>query len=135
MISESNNQKYEGINKMETAFSRRDFLKYIGVSLTTLVSSGYANTIRPLAQESKPEKPNILLIVSDDQGWGDTTCNWKNTDIETPVMDEIAKTGIRFTQFYVNLSVRQPGLLFLPDSTLWKTACGEALRKQRITIE
>jgi arylsulfatase A-like enzyme len=102
MISESNNQKYEGINKMETAFSRRDFLKYIGVSLTTLVSSGYANTIRPLAQESKPEKPNILLIVSDDQGWGDTTCNWKNTDIETPVMDEIAKTGIRFTQFYVN---------------------------------
>jgi len=87
---------------MEITVSRRDFLKYIGMGLTTLVSSGYANTIKPLAQESKSEKPNILLIVSDDQGWGDTTCNWKNTDIDTPVMDEIAKTGVRFTQFYVN---------------------------------
>ncbi len=87
---------------METTFSRRDFLKCIGVSLTTLVSTGCANTVKFSAPETTAEKPNILLIVSDDQGWGDTSCNWKNTDIETPVMDDIAKTGVRFTQFYVN---------------------------------
>src|SRR5688572_2562572 len=46
-------------------------------------------------------KPNIVLIVSDDQGYGDSTAYWK-TDLQTPVMDEIGRRGIRFTQFRVN---------------------------------
>jgi arylsulfatase A-like enzyme len=46
-------------------------------------------------------KPNILLIVTDDMGYGDSTAYWK-TDLQTPVMDEIARRGIRFTQFRVN---------------------------------
>lgn len=87
---------------METTFSRRDFLKGVGAGFTTLVMAGFANSVKLQASETTPAKPNILLIISDDQGWGDATCNWKNTDIETPVMDEIAKTGVRFTQFYVN---------------------------------
>src|SRR5215216_1795120 len=47
------------------------------------------------------DKPNIVLIVSDDQGYGDSTAYWK-TDLQTPVMDEIGRNGIRFTQFRVN---------------------------------
>ncbi|MHC4994529.1 MAG: sulfatase-like hydrolase/transferase [Planctomycetota bacterium] len=47
------------------------------------------------------DKPNILLIVSDDQGYGDASCNW-NTDLQTPVMDAIAAAGVRFTKFRVN---------------------------------
>ena len=46
-------------------------------------------------------KPNIVLIVSDDQGYGDSSGNWK-TDLQTPFMDEIGRNGIRFTQFRVN---------------------------------
>ncbi len=87
---------------METIFSRRDFLRGIGVGAATLITTGCANTVKHFDSEITSEKPNILLIVSDDQGWGDATCNWKKTDIETPVMDEIAKTGVRFSQFYVN---------------------------------
>ncbi|MDO8539885.1 MAG: sulfatase-like hydrolase/transferase [Opitutaceae bacterium] len=45
--------------------------------------------------------PNIVLIVTDDQGYGDCTSNWK-TDLQTPFMDEIARHGVRFTQFRVN---------------------------------
>ncbi|MEW6302277.1 MAG: sulfatase-like hydrolase/transferase [Verrucomicrobiota bacterium] len=45
--------------------------------------------------------PNIVLVVADDMGYGDTTANWK-TDLKTPAIDEIARQGIRFTQFRVN---------------------------------
>jgi arylsulfatase A-like enzyme len=45
--------------------------------------------------------PNILLIVADDMGYGDSTAYWK-TDLQTPVMDQIARDGIRFTSFRVN---------------------------------
>ncbi|MES2694233.1 MAG: sulfatase-like hydrolase/transferase [Verrucomicrobiota bacterium] len=46
-------------------------------------------------------RPNILLILSDDQGYGDTTANGP-TDLETPFIDSIAHAGIRFTHFRVN---------------------------------
>lgn len=46
-------------------------------------------------------RPNIVLIISDDQGYGDATSFW-NTDLETPSIDAIARAGIRFTQFRVN---------------------------------
>lgn len=46
--------------------------------------------------------PNILLILTDDQGYGDASCYWPDTDLRTPVMDRVAENGIRFTQFRVN---------------------------------
>ncbi len=51
---------------------------------------------------SKGERPNVLLILADDQGWGDLPTNWSRTDIRMPVMDAVGRTGIRFTSFYVN---------------------------------
>lgn len=46
--------------------------------------------------------PNILLVLTDDQGYGDATCYWPDTDLKTPVMDRVAANGIRFTRFRVN---------------------------------
>src|SRR5688572_6097652 len=45
-------------------------------------------------------KPNVLLIVSDDQGWPDLGVIGKK-DIQTPHLDRIAAEGVRGTQFYV----------------------------------
>lgn len=45
-------------------------------------------------------QPNVLLIVSDDQGWPDLGIIGKK-DIQTPHLDRIAKEGVRGTQFYV----------------------------------
>ena len=45
--------------------------------------------------------PNILLVVSDDQGYGDATC-YGESNLSTPVMDGIARRGIRFERFRVN---------------------------------
>lgn len=44
------------------------------------------------------EKPNIILIMSDDMGWSDIGCY--GGEIETPNLDALAKDGVRFTQFY-----------------------------------
>ena len=45
-------------------------------------------------------KPNIVIILADDQGWGDLSING-NTNIETPNIDNLAKQGVTFDRFYV----------------------------------
>ena len=45
-------------------------------------------------------RPNILFIVSDDQGWGDLPANWKDSDVLMPVLDRIAQQGVRFTNYH-----------------------------------
>ena len=47
------------------------------------------------------EKPNILIFLSDDQGWGDLSING-NTNLSTPNIDNIGKNGAIFERFYVS---------------------------------
>ena len=47
------------------------------------------------------EKPNIILIVTDDQGWGDVGYQGC-MDIPTPTLDRLANQGIRFSEGYVS---------------------------------
>ncbi|WP_425237755.1 arylsulfatase [Ulvibacterium sp.] len=51
----------------------------------------------PLANS---KKPNIILIIADDQGWGDLSSNG-NTNLSTPHIDALAKNGVSFKNFYV----------------------------------
>ena len=46
-------------------------------------------------------KPNVLLILTDDQGYGDFSING-NPVVETPVLDKFAREGIRFEHFFVS---------------------------------
>ncbi len=43
--------------------------------------------------------PNVILVITDDQGWWDVGIHG-NPHIETPAMDRIAREGVRFTRFY-----------------------------------
>ncbi|WP_367874479.1 sulfatase-like hydrolase/transferase [Luteolibacter sp. Populi] len=47
-------------------------------------------------------KPNILVIVADDLGYGELTAQGFSKDIPTPHIDSIAKNGVRFTNGYVS---------------------------------
>lgn len=46
-------------------------------------------------------KPNIIIILGDDQGWGDLAFNG-NLTVATPSLDKIAKNGVVFQHFYVS---------------------------------
>ncbi len=48
----------------------------------------------------KQNHPNVIIILSDDQGWGDLSING-NTNLSTPNIDKLAETGITFDRFYV----------------------------------
>ncbi|QDU60562.1 Arylsulfatase [Planctomycetes bacterium Pan216] len=52
------------------------------------------------APEGAP-RPNIVLIVADDLGYGDLQCQGSK-DIKTPNIDTLARDGVRLTQFYAN---------------------------------
>ena len=47
-----------------------------------------------------PSKPNIVLIVSDDQGYADLGCCGR-PELKTPNLDRLASEGVRLTNFYV----------------------------------
>jgi len=48
------------------------------------------------------KKPNILVIVADDLGYGETTMQGFTQEIPTPNIDSLAKSGVRFTSGYVS---------------------------------
>jgi arylsulfatase A-like enzyme len=57
--------------------------------------------------EAAGQRPNILVIVADDLGYGELGCQgWK--DIPTPHIDSIARNGVRFTSGYVSCPVCSP---------------------------
>src|SRR6266705_6224315 len=60
-----------------------------------LISAGGA----PFASE-KAAKPNIVILLADDQGWGDLSFNG-NTNLHTPNVDSLARSGAVLDHFYV----------------------------------
>ncbi len=76
---------------------RRSFLKRSGVGALMLGLGGCAGAIDGAAAR---RRPNILLIVSDDQGYGDLGC-YGGEEIKTPNLDRLAREGVRLTNFYV----------------------------------
>lgn len=53
------------------------------------------------------ERPNVILIMADDLGWGDVGFNG-NTQIKTPYLDQLSTQGIIFDRFYSGCSVSSP---------------------------
>ncbi|MFC1558451.1 arylsulfatase [candidate division KSB1 bacterium] len=75
---------------MDSIFSRREFLKTFGACAAVLPLSG-------CIKES--EKPNVIIVLTDDQGYGDVGVKG-NDKIRTPNIDQFAGEGIDFTRFY-----------------------------------
>jgi len=59
------------------------------------------------AAQAGQQKPNVILILTDDQGYADLSC-YGSKSIKTPRIDRMAAEGIRFTDFYAPASVCTP---------------------------
>jgi arylsulfatase A len=57
--------------------------------------------------EAMAEKPNLIVIMADDLGYGDVSCNGSKT-ISTPNIDKLAAGGLRFTSGYCTASTCTP---------------------------
>jgi arylsulfatase A-like enzyme len=89
--------------------------------------------------ERKPNPPNIILILTDDQGWGDLSISG-NSNIETPNIDRLAQTGVTFDKFFVSpvCSPTRAELLtgrYHPRGGVYSTSAGgERLNADEITL-
>src|SRR5256885_6806582 len=79
------------------------------------------------AQET-PRKPNVVIFLSDDQGWGDLSVHG-NTNLSTPHIDALARDGALFERFFVCPVCSPTRAEFLtgryhPRGGVWSTSTG-----------
>lgn len=67
--------------------------KHLNLLLLLIASTWPASAAQP------PSRPNIVLVMADDQGWGDTGYNG-HPELKTPNLDALAKSGLRLDRFY-----------------------------------
>jgi arylsulfatase A-like enzyme len=79
-------------------FARRCFF---ALSLTLIISAEALAEV-PSEQETLKRRPNVLLIVADDLGYGDLGINNPSAPSETPNLDAFAREGLRFTRHYAS---------------------------------
>lgn len=96
------------------------------------------------SQAADAPKPNIILILADDLGYGDLGC-YGQKKIQTPCLDRMAADGMRFTQFYAGSTVCAPsrsvlmtgqhtGHCWVRGNAGKNNARGQILRPQDVTV-
>jgi len=81
--------------------ARREFLKLAGAASLAVVNGGRA------AAEQAGGRPNVLVILVDDLGYGDLS-SYGATDLKSPNIDRLIASGMRFDRFYANCPVCSP---------------------------
>jgi arylsulfatase A-like enzyme len=80
-----------------------------------------AAACRPMIAAEPTTKPNVVVILADDQGWGDLSLN-ENTDLRTPHVDSLARDGAQFERFFVQPVCSPTRAEFLTGR--WHPRCG-----------
>ncbi len=70
------------------------------VVLLCLALIGFSCSEKIKEKNVSKQKPNVIIIMADDQGWGDLSFNG-NINLSTPNIDALAKNGVSFEHFYV----------------------------------
>jgi len=90
---------------------RREFLKGLAAIAATPALTGAAGRAvlsnRTVDVRVGRDRPNVILCMADDLGWGDTGYNG-HPEIKTPNLDKMAAAGIRFDRWYSGAPVCSP---------------------------
>ena len=101
------------------ALTRRDFIKCGAASVTAFAARNTA-----LANPKK-RKPNVVIILSDDIGYGDVGC-YGAGQVKTPNIDRIAREGIRLTDAHTASAVCTPSRYsLLTGQYAWRNRAGD----------
>jgi arylsulfatase A-like enzyme len=79
----------------------------VTVVATIMLALGPPRLLAEVRKAENTTRPNIILILADDLGYGNIGC-YGQQQIQTPVLDQMAKEGIRFTHFYAGASLCLP---------------------------
>jgi len=116
--------------------TRREFLKSVGYA----AAWPPALSILPsYAATGKSKRPNVVLVITDDQGYGDLACHG-NPIIQTPNLDRLYGESIRLTNFHVDptCSPTRSALMtgrYSSRTGVWHTIMGRSLlRKDEVTM-
>lgn len=85
------------------------------------------------SDSKKSTKPNILLIMADDMGWTDLGCY--GSEISTPNIDQLANTGVMFTDFHTSVSCSPTRSMLLTGTDNHIAGLGnmaELLKKEQV---
>ncbi|MCA9050042.1 MAG: arylsulfatase, partial [Planctomycetaceae bacterium] len=99
----------------------------------------FASPLYAVSLEKPGERPNIIVILTDDQGWGDLSLNG-NSNLSTPNVDRLAMEGASFERFYVCPVCSPTRAEFLtgryhPRGGVYSTSSGgERLNTDEVTI-
>ncbi|MHC4171925.1 MAG: sulfatase [Planctomycetota bacterium] len=88
---------------MSAQYTRRDFLKKCAA-----VGAGGFILSNQVLKAGIRSRPNIVLIVSDDQGYADVSCYDHPKEVSTPNIDRLAAEGVRLTDAYASAYVCAP---------------------------
>ncbi|MGQ9729784.1 MAG: sulfatase-like hydrolase/transferase [Candidatus Zipacnadales bacterium] len=112
--------------------NRRRFLQTVGTTASLMATRGTLN-----AKQPNMKRPNIILCMADDQGWGDMGYNGHPV-LDTSSFDALAEQAVRFDRFYAAAPVCSPTRgSVMTGRHPNRFACfswGHPLRPQEITI-
>ncbi|MCP4379036.1 MAG: arylsulfatase [bacterium] len=114
--------------------SRRSFLKAIGFGAAALAVPGLARAKGP-----RNAKPNVILIITDDQGYGDLGCHG-NKVIQTPNLDKLYTQSTRLTNYHVGPTCAPTRAALMTGrycnrTGVWHTIMGRSImRRDEVTM-
>jgi len=88
--------------------NRREFIKrFAGGVIAAVLPNDGCSMANPGGSSRGTDRPNIILIMADDLGYGDISC-YGSTKISTPNIDALARGGMKFTDYHSNCPVCSP---------------------------
>jgi arylsulfatase A-like enzyme len=122
--------------------TRREFLKTVGAAAASTGAVFVGGSLRAAGMGdsfSRGKRPNVVLVMTDDQGYGDLACHG-NPVIKTPNIDELYAQSVRLTDFHVapTCSPTRAGLMTghcCNRTGVWHTIMGRSLlRRDEVTM-
>jgi len=105
--------------------TRRDFLKSMSLTVSAMALPNSVSVAQRVLDKKGKGKPNIILVLTDDQGWTDTSVQMmadrsdsKSDFYQTPNLERMAKEGMIFSNAY------SPGPVCSP--TRYSIQCGKS---------
>src|SRR6185503_5681478 len=96
---------------------------HIAMRMTLAIVTLCLSVVQADAQSPPPVRPNVVLIVTDDVGYGDIG-SYGARDVKTPSIDSLARDGVRLTDFYA-----------APQCTPTRAALISGRYQQRVRLE